>query len=171
MKLKIVIAFIVVAVIIFFDGCENEGQTGLVFSGKVISHTDCKNTKSTFMDSDTPDTLSCVNYSFDAPDNKLIIKHINTGFNCCPGSLFCEVTLRNDIIIIEEFEEMPQCNCNCLFDLDIEITGVKAKKYRVQFIEPYAGNQKVIEFEMDLTGDDSGSVCVTRKNYPWGIYN
>src|SRR4030042_6591239 len=169
MKLKIVFVLIVVAVIIFFDGCEQEGQTGLVFSGKLISHTGCKSSKSTMINSDTPDTLSCAEYTFNETDNQLIIKHINAGFNCCPESLYCDIELKNDSIFIHEHEIDGLCNCDCLFDLDIEITGVKAKKYQVKFVEPYTGNQKAIEFEMDLTSNHGGSVCVTRKQYPWGV--
>ncbi len=173
MKPKIVFVIIILAVIIFNNGCEKEkeDQTDLVFSGKLTSHTDCKSFKSTGILFDTPDTLSCVDYTFDASANKLVMKHINAGFNCCPDVLYCIITLKGDTIIIQEDEKEAGCHCNCLFDLDMEITGVEAKKYQVQFIEPYSGDQEDLQFEMDLTKNTNGSVCEVRKQYPWGVYN
>ncbi|MFA5420089.1 MAG: hypothetical protein WC341_16675, partial [Bacteroidales bacterium] len=59
------------------------------------------------------------------------------------------------------------CKCNCLYDLDIEINGIDAKIYQVEFIEPYSDEQEKIIFELDLTMEKEGSYCVTRKQYPW----
>ncbi len=173
MKPKIVFVLIVLAAIFFIDGCEKEkeDQSDLVFSGELTSYTDCKVFKSTGMEPDTPDTLSCVNYSFDASTNKLVIKHINSGFNCCPEILYCYITLKGDTILIREDEKEALCLCNCLFDLDMEITGVETKKYQVKIIEPYAVNQEALLFEMDLAKHATGSVCVVRKQYPWGVFS
>lgn len=173
MKAKVIFILIVLTVIIFIDGCEKEkeGQTDLVFSGKLISHTGCKSFKSTGSLFDTPDTLSCVDYTYDASVNKLVMKHINSGFNCCPDILYCTITLKSDTIIIQEDEKEAGCHCLCLFDMDMEITGVETKKYQVKLIELYTGEQGKLEFEMDLINDKSGSVCVVRKNYPWGAYH
>lgn len=173
MKQKIVFVLIVLAAIFFIDACEKEKEekSGLVFSGELTSHTGCKSFKTTGVLSDIPDTLTCVNYTFDALTNKLVIKHINAGFNCCPDILYCIITLNSDTIIIQENEKEALCNCNCLFDLDMEITGVETSKYQVRFIEPYAGDQEELQFEMDLTKHPDGSVCVVRKQYPWGVFN
>jgi hypothetical protein len=51
--------------------------------------------------------------------------------------------------------------------LDIEINGIDAKIYQVEFIEPYSDEQEKIIFELDLTMEKEGSYCVTRKQYPW----
>jgi len=111
-----------------------------------------------------------VDYSFNANTNTLTITHINAGFNCCPDSLYCKISKNIDTIIIQEFEKIPQCNCNCLYDLDIEINGVESKKYQIKFVEPYVGEQGKLEFEIDLKNNEIGSYCVTRKQYPWGIF-
>jgi hypothetical protein len=148
----------------FFSGCKKE-QT--IISGKVVNHSGCKSFKSVNND---PDTLSCVDYSFSASEHKLILKHINAGFNCCPGELSCEVTFNNDTIVIQEFEEAADCDCNCLFDLDIEITGIEAERYYLKFIEPYCGNQEKLFFEIDLKNQPDDSHCVFRDQYPWGIF-
>ncbi len=173
MKQKIVFVLIVLAAIFITDACEKEkaDKSDLIFSGKLTSYSDCKSFKTTALESEKPDTLSCVNYSFDVLTNKLIIKHINSGFNCCPEILYCTITLNGDTIVIREDEKEALCHCNCLFDLDMEITGVEAKRYQVRFIEPYAGEQEELQFEMDLTNHPDGSVCVVRKQYPWGIFN
>jgi hypothetical protein len=53
--------------------------------------------------------------------------------------------------------------------MDIEITGIKAGEYFVKFIEPYCGDQKKLEFLIDLHQNSSGEYCVERDQYPWGI--
>lgn len=82
--------------------------------------------------------------------------------------MYIETTVKGDTIIIEEYEKNGICDCNCLFDLDIELQGVIAGKYQIKFIEPYAIGQQEILFEVDLTTNESGGYCVTRKKYPWG---
>jgi hypothetical protein len=154
------------------SNCEKnkENTNQLTFTGKLISNSPCKSgLKSTGLATGTPDSLSCIEYSFNGSENILSVKHINAGFNCCPDSLYCKVSLSSDTIIIQEFEKHPSCKCDCLFDLDIQITGVVAKKYQVKFIEPYSGEQDEINFGMDLTLDKEGSYCVSRKQYPWGM--
>jgi len=155
-------------IIILVFSCKKDDNKQLLLTGTLVTYSECKSSKSANLITETPDSLSCVDYSFDVSNNKLSIKHINAGFNCCPDSLYCEVTLSNDSIIIQEFEKIAQCNCNCLFDLEIEINGVETKKYQLIFIEPYSGDQEKIIFGLDLTKDDEGSYCVVRKQYPWG---
>jgi hypothetical protein len=173
MKTRIIFILIVLAAILIIDGCEkkNEDQSDLMFSGELTSHTGCKSFKSTVAEFDTPDTLSCINYSFDVSTGKLVMKHINSGFNCCPEILYCTITLNCDTIVIREDEKAALCKCNCLFDMDMEINGVEARKYQVKIIEPYAVNQEELFFEMDLATHADGSVCVVRKQYPWGVFS
>ena len=149
-----------------------QAKKQLTITGQLVNNSTCKDDlKSTSDIIKTPDSLSCVEYSFDKKKNQLSIKHINAGFNCCPDSLYCKVDLIGDIIQIQEFEKAAQCDCNCLYDLDIEINGVVLKNYQVKFIEPYLADQIKLIFKIDLTNDTSGSYCVTRKQYPWGMYS
>lgn len=165
--LAIAVSFLLVA------SCENneniENQPTL--TGKLISNTTCKLLKSATNADYFSDTLSCIEYAFDSKTSLLAIRHINAGFNCCPDSLFCDVSINNNSIVIQEFENKALCKCNCLYDLNIELTGVEAKKYQVIFIEPYSGEGEKINFDMDLTKNNAGTYCVTRKHYPWGILN
>ncbi len=149
------------------ENSNNNNSSGYI-AGQVTANSGCKNLKSANGENPVPDSISCVEYSFEQLTKKLIIKHVNAGFNCCPGELYCKISLNNDTIIIEEFEKEAMCDCSCLFDLDIEITGVNRQKYFVKFIEPYVGYQQKIEFEIDLANTQNGSYCVVRKDYPWG---
>ena len=139
--------------------------------GALVSNSECKSNagirSSTTIG--TPDTLSCINFTYKATEKLLNIEHINAGFNCCPGTLSCNISISNDTIIIVEEEEAPMCNCNCLFDLEIEITGVLADSYIVKIVEPYLQDMKALMLNIDLANENEGSYCVTRKQYPWGL--
>jgi hypothetical protein len=163
---SILIATFVVVVII---ACENNPLTHdpSISDGRLVSHSPCKSNKSSGYKSETPDTASCVEYTYDAATKKLALTHINAGFNCCPGELSCDVSLGGDTIIILEQEEAPMCDCNCLYDLEIEIDSVSEAGYQVKFIEPYAVDQDKLEFSIDLASEPDGSYCVTRTQYPW----
>ncbi len=166
------LSIILAVVMLLIPGCETERQSDehLILTGKLLNHTDCKEFKSSRILSDISDTLSCVDYEFNPSSHKLFLKHINAGFNCCPESLYCRISLSSDTIFVQEFEQTQGCHCNCLYDLEIEINGVESKKYQINFAEPYAPKGESINFEIDLTKKITGSYCVTRKNYPWGIH-
>lgn len=135
--------------------------------GKIINQTGCKDftAKSNAYENDE----SCILYEYDESNNKLIIKHINAGFNCCPEELSCSVTQRNDTLVIEEFESDALCACNCLFDIDIELSEIEPGEYYIQFTEPYCGDQEKLEFTINLDQFSTGEYCVERTQYPWGI--
>ena len=71
--------------------------------------------------------------------------------------------------MIEEKEEAAQCDCNCLYDLEIEIEGVEEQSYQINVFEPYALDQAKLSFSIDLKSEPSGSFSVIRKIYPWGL--
>ena len=163
---------IVFVIPFLFFCCTKNTNTQLTMSGVIASHSACKKGfDSTAQATTIADTLSCIAYSFDDLTNKLILIHINAGFNCCLDRLYCNLTLNNDSIIIQEFEESQNCKCNCLYDLDIVINGVESKKYKIRLIEPYIGGQKRIIFGLDLANHKLGIICVTRKQYPWSASN
>ena len=153
-------------------GCEKEKENPPVeITGQLINSTECKDfLKSTKGSSITPDSLSCIEWTYNREDSILTFKHVNAGFNCCPEELTCEVSTSGDTIVIEEFEKSSLCDCDCLYDLDIVINGVLDKTYKIKMIEPYARDEAELFFEIDLSTIDSGSHCVVRKRYPWGIH-
>ena len=151
-----------------FSGCEENNDPSAI-TGKLTSHSDCKIFKSPVFDQDTPDTLSCITFQYDSATNELNLTHLNAGFNCCPGELSCKVSLKNDTIFVAEYEEEQTCDCNCLFDLEIELNGVEPGEYQVTFLEPYAGDQEPLNFRLHLESETEGTCCVIRKEYPWGV--
>ena len=152
-----------------YSGCEENSEPSAI-SGKLTGHSDCKSFKSQMFTEDTPDTLSCISYLFDASAGKLQLTHINAGFNCCPGKLWCEISQQSDTIIIKEGEKEQGCDCNCLFDLEMELSGIEAQEYVMTLIEPYAEDQEPLIFTIDLASVTEGTHCVIRKEYPWGMF-
>lgn len=172
MKLFAVLFTLIIALLLF--SCEDDQQHASSskkdLMGEVISHSDCKSFKAGTSGDTISDSMSCVKYEFIKSTNTLNLKHINAGFNCCPDSLYCTITLSGDTIIIEEHELQALCDCNCLFDLDIELNNCNAKRYEIKFIEPYSHSQKPLCFSIDLSTEPSGSHCLKRTEYPWGMY-
>ncbi len=164
-------AIVLLSTIFISVSCEKESgnRESTELSGRLISNTACKSLKSANQLAGMTSNQSCLEYSYDAANKVLKLKHINAGFNCCPDSLYCYVTLSKDTILISEFEESALCNCCCLFDLDIEVTGVEMRHYQLKLVEPYVVNQDEIVFGMNLLINQEGSFCVNRTQYPWGI--
>ncbi len=139
-------------------------------SGRVVGHTSCKAQKTMDLtETEISDTLSCIRYAFDKSSGILSVIHENAGFNCCPGYLHCQTKLNGDTLIIEEYEKEAACRCLCLYDMEIEIRGMKAKKYLVKIVEPYLHDQPGLVFRIDLAFEPTGRHCVVRKQYPWRI--
>lgn len=153
--------------LMMISGCDKENTTSGI-SGSITGSSDCKSIKTLGLN-DIADTLSCVDYLYDSTSHELSVIHINSGFNCCPGKLSCEITTNQDTIFVREYEKKAACDCDCLYDLFISINGVEPGVYVMKFIEPYADAAEELIFTVDLTAEISGSYCVVRKNYPWGI--
>lgn len=147
---------------------EPENPAEMNLTVRLLGNPQCIYLKSPENHAETPNSQSCMEFAFDQDNRKLILKHLNAGFNCCPESLWCTVTFRNDTIIIQEFEKNMGCKCNCLYDLDMELEGVEPGKYQLRLIEPYLGTQQPLIGLLDLLTQKQGSFCVSRTNYPWG---
>lgn len=168
----VIIGLIIFSALLSLIRCEREdiNEKEYQLKGEIINITGCNYESKSLVSSEViSDSMSCVEYSYNSIDNRLILRHINSGFNCCPDSLYIQASLKGDTIIVREFEAKALCRCNCLYDLEIEIEGVYAKKYKVRFIEPYADKQSELIFETDLAENNEGTFCVVRKQYPWGI--
>jgi hypothetical protein len=162
MKKNIFLVGIILLVLAFFISCDKDNP---------ISHSECKdfNLKSIVQSDSIGSDSSCVTYTYNFQNKKLILKHINAAFNCCPGEIYCDIDIVNDTIFLTESEEKANCDCNCLYDLDINISEVEKQKYYINIYEPYCSDQDKILFEIDLTQNDTGVFCVERTLYPWGI--
>jgi len=142
---------------IFIAGCDDKNiiNDSLIFNGKLVSHSDCKKDTENFQ---SDEVISKVDYQFDKSLNTLSLKHINVQFNCCPDSLKTDIVLVNDTIFIKEYEVNGKCRCVCLYDLDMLITGVEAKKYTIKITQPLQ-----IIFDVDLEKNPIGSFNVIKE--------
>jgi len=128
----------------------------------------CKGLIRAVLNDDVSNSQSCIEYSYNESLRLLSIKHLNAGFNCCPDTFSCTALIREDTIIIREFEKHMGCKCNCLYDVEMDVEGVLPGKYQLQIIEPYILNQDILCFELDLKNQKKGTWCVNRWIYPWG---
>jgi hypothetical protein len=61
------------------------------------------------------------------------------------------------------------CDCDCLFDLEYEITGLPPGDYQISVIEPYLpGGDLNLTLTIELSPGTDGIHCVDRNGYPWG---
>jgi len=140
-------------------------------SGALVSHTDCKSGDGAALADPTPSNQSCMDYQYDS-EGTLTFTHVNAGFNCCPTALLAEFDFAPEVITVTEIEDLTGggCHCLCLFDLQMQITGLPPGTYRMIVNEPYRDSaDPPFVFDLDLTGPTSGSVCVERDYYPWGL--
>jgi hypothetical protein len=144
---------------------ENHAEMKLAIT--LLGDPQCNDSKSAEIGFQTSASQTCMEYAYDLDNQKLILKHHNAAFNCCPDSLWCAISYRNDTLFIQEFEKQMGCKCNCLYDLNLEVTGVEPGKYHLQLIEPYYANQDQLCLDLDLPALKQGNFCVNRTNYPW----
>jgi hypothetical protein len=52
-----------------------------------------------------PPDQDCMVYQYDG-EGIVLLRHVNTGFNCCPGELLADITIQDNVIIIEEDESL-----------------------------------------------------------------
>lgn len=146
-------------------GCDSENPTGIL-NGKITEHSECllKNVENTQVSS----SQSCISFTYS--NQTLFITHFNAGFNCCPGTLSASFSLLNDTLSIYENESQALCDCNCLYDLEMEANQLNAGFYVVRFVEPYVSipSEELI-FNINLNDSTTGTFCVDRNQYPWNL--
>jgi hypothetical protein len=145
-----------------------DGPVPCAPTGFLVGSYGCKEfPKGTLPDSTPPDQ-DCMEYEYDG-ESILLLKHVNAGFNCCP-EIAADITIEDNVITIEEIEISGVCFCLCLFDIDYEIRNLPPGEYTITVIEPYVEEgDEIFEFTVDLISSPSGSFCVYRDYYPWGI--
>jgi len=158
--------------LVTIGGCKKSADAQMVPAGALLQRTDCKQFLANA--SGPGDVLfapgqedDCIEYHYNGA-NTLVLRHINAGFNCCPGEITAEIDFNNSLITITEREREQGCRCLCLFDLDYEVLNLAPGVYTIRIIEPYveAGDQ-VLELTIELLSARSGTHCVPRNYYPW----
>lgn len=138
--------------------------------GRLVGRTDCKSSGGSNPGAAAAPTSSqeCVEYDYDGK-SALRLKHVNAGFNCCPGTISADVVAEGGEIRIKEMESSSLCDCSCLYDLDYEFVSVKPGIYRISVAGPYQWEgDPPLDVRVALIGAVSGSHCVERTRYPWG---
>jgi hypothetical protein len=118
-----------------------------------------------------PPDQDCILYQYDG-EGILLLEHVNAGFNCCPDEILADVNLQGNVITIEEDECLEPgggCDCLCLFDVDYRIDDLPPGEYTIRVYGMYLLGAEIIEFTADLGTSPSGTNCVHRDFYPWGI--
>lgn len=138
--------------------------------GRLVGRTGCKSFGAPAAGAATAPASSreCVAYDYDGR-GLLKLKHVNAGFNCCPGTISATIEVSNGDILIKERESSSLCDCDCLYDIDYEIAGFAGGTWRISVVGPYQPDEgPPLEFLVDLSQASSGSYCVERTRYPWG---
>jgi hypothetical protein len=138
--------------------------------GRLVGRTNCKNFGARDAGAAAAPTSSqeCVEYRYDGR-SVLTIKHVNAGFNCCPGTITADIRVEGGAIRIKESESSSLCDCNCLYDVDYEIANLAPGAWRISVTGPYQSeDDPPLEFFADLRGEVSAAFCVARTHYPWG---
>jgi hypothetical protein len=136
--------------------------------GYVTKTSECK-LKNTEVKKITAATESCIVYDYFETTHVMKLWHNDAAFNCGMTKVTCSVSLSNDTLTINEIEAANIANCDCLYDVELQIDNLKSGKYILYIKEPYVGNQQKLIFPVDLDKDPSGEYCVPRSYYPWGL--
>lgn len=161
---------LIILSLLVFTGCEEEPvKTVEPVLGELTAYSDCLNTKSISNTYNAASNFSCVYYQLE--NGKLKINHLNAGFNCCTEGITADLTIDGDTIHISEAENNALCNCNCLYNLEIELHNIGFGIYRLVFHEPYADPNQMAQLDFIINTSDSltGEICVERNMYPWGL--
>jgi hypothetical protein len=138
--------------------------------GRLVGRTDCKGSMRTASGVVAAPTSSqeCVEYDYDGR-SLLRLKHVNAGFNCCPGPITADIDISGGTVRIEEKESSSLCDCSCLYDLSYEIAALPPGTYRLTVVGPYQPDtDPPLTVDVNLGHAASGSFCVERTRYPWG---
>lgn len=169
MKRMVVLFFVIgVACLAYIGiGCRDTSGFAETPTGMLLEYQGCKQGESGGkLALAALQSEDCIQYNFDG--RILLLKHINAGFNCCPGTITADITVNDRVISIIEREREAGCLCLCLFDLDMEIDDLESGEYTIRVVEPYIEDgDESLEFTVELSAGTSGCYCLDRNYYPW----
>jgi hypothetical protein len=140
-------------------------------TGILLGYGECKEFQTETFTDGTPPDQDCIEYLYDG-SGVLLLGHVNAGFNCCPDEILADITIEGNAITIEESESLESggCDCLCLFDVDYQVSNLPPGEYTIVVNELYLmEGDEILQFTVDLVSTPSGSHCVQRDHYPWGI--
>jgi hypothetical protein len=159
------------AVIAMAPGCHEEETLAPSYrpyqAWTLIDHTDCKSQTDSGAVGTIPSDMDCIEYHYGA-NGTLAIKHINAGFNCCPGDITADVIVAAGVITIVEHEAQSGCRCLCLLDVDYEIHDLEPRQYALRVVELYVNaDDERLDFSIDLSAAPGRFLARYRDHYPW----
>ncbi len=166
-----ILCVMICLVLVPMGGCKKSTEIQPVPAGVLLQSNGCKNFLANAagqLDDFGPGPHEdCLEFQYNGIDT-LVLRHINAGFNCCPGEISAEIDFNNRLITITEREQEQGCLCLCLFDLDYEVVNLVPGVYTLRIIEPYVeGGDEILELTLELWSATSGTHCVQRDYYPW----
>ncbi len=169
----IILCFLVVIIcfIVGTGGCKKNEEIQVDPTGVLLQYDGCKQFQGNSNMSQVlvASTNDCLQYQYDG-QSTLTLKHVNAGFNCCPGEITAEIEFNRNLITITESEQEQGCRCLCLFDLDYKVINLSPGRYTIRVTEPYVDeHDQVLECTLELFSATSGSYCLERNDYPWII--
>jgi hypothetical protein len=159
---------VVCVICLMVGGCKESAEVQADPVGTLLQFNGCKVFAASGQLSTASDAQNdCIEYQYNGT-GRLMLRHVNAGFNCCPGIITATIVFNGNLVIITEAEQQQACRCDCLFDLDYEINNLSPGQYTIRIIEPYVetGDQ-LLEFNVNLSSATSGSFCLPRNYYPW----
>ncbi len=131
---------------------------------RTIYASDCKHKMAGAMKADSVD---CLEWEYDGAGT-LLLRHLNTAFNCHPDSIYSVVVVQTGTIAVEEREYVPSpADCLCLYDLHTRITGLTGGTYLLHVSQDGVYPAEEHRITLDLSGPASGRNCLPRNRYPW----
>lgn len=98
----------------------------------------------------------------------LVLTHVNAAFNCCPDQIIASIERNGSEIRIIEEETSSDCDCLCLYTLEIYISNLEEGVYTIIIEEPYrAEGDEPLQCVIDTLQREYQKCCVERTNYPW----
>lgn len=155
------------------EDSDSPAEPSEAISLTVTDHSDCK--MFTAKSYGVSASEECIVWEYD-DEGLLSIQHINSGFNCCVDALLASFDKAGNTITIIESEDLENggCDCLCLYDIDYRISYLAPSTYKFIIIAPCMDtpttpDSDYITFSINLASEPSGSYCVERDYYPWGI--
>jgi len=155
-------------ILIISSGCGDTGiksEIALIPEGYITNILQCGEYAPRPHNNQITGCCSCVDYIFD--EGTLTITHSGASFNCC-ADVYAVININENNINIEEKEGGEACYCQCLYQLEYEITDLPFGDYNIILIEPnLLEGDDPLNFSIDLKEDSAGVFCVERDHYPW----
>lgn len=169
MNAKTLIILIILFLFIFGSCREKVTSPEVQSTGLLMTYEGCKSFAATSgtKSASHSSNAECFEYQYNG-QGQLALKHINSGFNCCPEKIDADISLSGGLIYIKEREKAQGCFCRCLFDIDYQINDLKPGTYTIEIKGPYVETtDESLRFDVELYGQCSGTFCVVRTHYPW----